>query len=1149
MKSANLVALCALLTASLAVQAGDKKPVVMESAREIPVAYDVDVVVVGGSTGAVAAAVEAAKSGANVFLAAPRAYLGEDVAGTLRLWLAEGEKPTASLAKKLFQSQGAALSADIGKSITFSYEADQPSAKVHQDSDPPSRLNDGIWGDASRESVQYDGDVNLTLDLGKVQDITDLYVMAYHRNLGGANPFIVDTVTVSTSQDKQQFTEAAAIKNPEPQGECIPLWTPVAAKTRYLRLAVKRAEGTERILLGEVIVARRDGPATSAAPRIPPATPLHIKRTLDEALLEAGVKFLFSCPATDVLSDGSGNPCGIVMANRAGRQAVRAKIVIDATARANLARLAGAQATPYPTGKQTFTRVVVGGEPQAAEHMTVRTVKPAFGGLQLLRRSQTSKASAGTAAIIEYTLRLPMKDGTFASFAEAEQAARDVTYHPDQQFTADTLFQVPPDSVKGKRGATGAWSGVKDLPLDAFRPAGVTRMYVLGGCADLSGQQKERLLRPLALIDMGTRIGAIAATEAKGMPLPQNVAVSGGTGEPVAKGDVRETLVGVRPIQKLPGITQQQRPLPVLGTYDVVVIGGGTGGAPAGISAARQGARTLVVEYLHALGGVGTVGAIAGYYWGNRVGFNKEILDGSTRWKVEHRMEWWRSELRKAGADIWFGTLGCGAFVDGNKIKGAVVVTPLGRGVVLAKAVIDSTGNADIAAAAGAECIYTDGSDIAVQGTGLPPRRLGASYTNTDYTIVDETDMMDVWHVYVYAKVKAGQAFDLGQLIDTRERRRIVGDFTISILDEINNRTYPDTVVQAFSDFDTHGYTVAPYFYLQHPAKGKGVTTNIPYRAMLPKGLDGILVTGLGISAQRDAIPLIRMQPDIENGGYAAGLAAAQAAKTGVGTRAVDVPSLQKQLVSVGNLTQSVLTDKDSFPLSDATIDEAVQSVADNYRGVAALLTDPERALPRLREAYQHVPTEHKLPYAHILGMMGDPTGLPTLQEAVDRYQEFDEGWNFKGMGQFGRNVSQLDSLMVAMGRTGDRRATPAIVDKVKLLKADDAFSHFRAGALALEALGDPRGAAPLAKALSLPGVQGNALTSVDSAIAREQSGRANWTAEEPRRLALRELMLARALYRCGDKDSLGKSILEKYTTDLRGHLARHAKAVLQEGK
>ena len=65
---------------------------IAESARAIPVCQEADVVIVGGSCGAVAAAQAAALAGAKVFLAAPRPYLGDDVAGTLRLladWLDE----------------------------------------------------------------------------------------------------------------------------------------------------------------------------------------------------------------------------------------------------------------------------------------------------------------------------------------------------------------------------------------------------------------------------------------------------------------------------------------------------------------------------------------------------------------------------------------------------------------------------------------------------------------------------------------------------------------------------------------------------------------------------------------------------------------------------------------------------------------------------------------------------------------------------------------------------------------------------------------------------------------------------------------------------------------------------------------------------
>jgi hypothetical protein len=76
--------------------------VVMESARQIPVLHEVDVLVVGGSSGAVTAAVAAAQDGATVFLAAPRPYLGDDICGTYRLWLEPGEEPMSPLARLMF---------------------------------------------------------------------------------------------------------------------------------------------------------------------------------------------------------------------------------------------------------------------------------------------------------------------------------------------------------------------------------------------------------------------------------------------------------------------------------------------------------------------------------------------------------------------------------------------------------------------------------------------------------------------------------------------------------------------------------------------------------------------------------------------------------------------------------------------------------------------------------------------------------------------------------------------------------------------------------------------------------------------------------------------------------------------------------------
>ncbi|MEE8450300.1 MAG: FAD-dependent oxidoreductase [Thermoguttaceae bacterium] len=1128
------VALLSLLFLSIFANRCLAASAINESARQIPVAYEVDVVVVGGGTGAVSAALAAKEQGAEVFLAAPYPYLGDDMTATLRLWLEEGEVPESPLALRLFNDKSRTDPQLDPNRMEFTYEADQPSVPVHKDTSPPTKLTDGHFGDPSSQSVQYDSNVNITADLGKSKPIESVRLRAFRRTSGiGGTNFDVKAVMVCVSDDKQSWKQIGVVANEKPSADSAVLSLPIGRAARYVRFAVTMPEGVERTLLGELEIIQ---PATDTTEepvaKYPAPRPMHIKKTLDEVLIEAGVQFLYSCMVTDVLRDTDGNPCGIVMANRAGRQAVIAKTIIDATDRATVARLAGAEFQPAPAGLHTFKRVVIGGEVQTAENMTSRVIDPPFTGV---------KAPGGTFDIIEYTLQLPLADDSYAAWAAAEQQARTMTYDPGQQFTSDRLFEVPPDAIRGRN------TDKNDPPaLGAFQPAGVSRLLVLGGCADVSRELAAKLLRPLALIDMGRTLGELAADEAASLPKPSGVHLPGQPTEDstVADCEVKETLQGVRPTQELPTIPQEARALPVLGRYDVVVIGGGTGGAPAGIAAARQGAKTLVIEYLHGLGGVGTAGAISKYYWGNRVGFTATI-PGESGWIIEQKMEWYRSNLLEAGGELWFGTLGCGAVVQGDRVIGAVVTTPHGRGVVLAKTVIDATGNSDVAASAGAECMYTDASEFGMQGTGLPGRQLGGSYNNTDFSIVDETDMVDVWQMFVHSKYKYPDAFDHGRLIDTRERRRIVGDATITILDQINERTYPDSVVRAYSNFDTHGYTIDPYLILEHPEK-RGIGVYIPYRAMLPKGLEGLLVIGLGTSAHRDAVPLIRMQADIQNQGYAAGVAASMAARTDGPLREIDLHALQEHLIEIGNLPASVLTDKDSFPLSDEQFAEAAESFKDGHTGASVLLTDPARALPLLGRAFVNAEPEHRLAYAKALCTLGGSTGVETVVAEVRAAGQWDSGWNYRGMGQFGSAMSPLDNLIVALGRSRDRSAVPAVLEKVELLTAEHDFSHHRAVGLALELIGEPAAAKPLADLLAKPGMRGHVHASVDVAIERETPGGTN--AEQTRRVSLRELMLGRALYRCGDHEGIGEEILQAYTKDLRGHLARHAKAVLEAG-
>ncbi|MDT8303804.1 MAG: FAD-dependent oxidoreductase, partial [Sedimentisphaerales bacterium] len=880
------------------------------------------------------------------------------------------------------------------------------------------------------------------------------------------------------------------------------------------------------------------------ASRIPP-TPMQVKRTLDEALIDAKVQFLYGCYATDVLFDDDGKVAGIIMANRSGRQAVKAKIVIDATSRSSAARMAGAAFKPYPSGLHTFKRIVVGGGLRTDKDIQSQN-KP----------SPISPESGLEYTAIEYTLKIPMKDGSFDSFAEAEQFARDKTWHPSQQDASETLFQVPPDPMKGKKTLSESWPGADKVELDAFRPEGLNNLFVIGGCADVPRNAAQKLLRPLELMKLGSRIGAAAALQAKNIAKADNVKIPGRPISGFNSGDIRENLNGIQRTLNAPSkIHADEQAVPVLKEVDVVIVGGGTGGAPAGISAARQGAKTLVLEYLHGLGGVGTTGFISKYYYGNITGFTKEMDEGISGfvgngkhkdggWNIVLKKEWYRRKLRQAGGELWFGVLGCGAFVRDGHVKGVVVATPEGRGVVLAKVVIDSTGNADIAAAAGAQCEFTSGREVAVQGAGLPGHKLGAGYTNTDWTFIDDTDVVDVWRAFVVAKKKFKDVYDLGQLPDTRERRRIVGEFVMSPLDISNNRAYPDTITIARSNFDTHGFTIHPVFMLKPPDR-KAILVNVPYRCLLPKGMDGILVTGLGVSAHRDAMPVIRMQPDIQNQGYAAGMAAAMATKSGKGLRGIDIKALQKQLVEIGILPEEVLQiEKDSYPMPKEKIEQAVQSLVNDFDGLEIVLANLKQTMPLLKKAYEVADNEKaKLKYAHVLGMLGNSYGSDTLIEAV-KSTSWDKGWNYTGMGQFGTSLSDLDSLIIALGRTRDKQGLKTILDKVEQLDANTEFSHYRAVAIALETLNHPDAAEPLAKLLKKPGMTGHAFMDINTAENRTPS---NPVDTLTRNWSLRELILARALYRCGDYKDIGKNILKEYANDLRGHYARHAREILQE--
>ena len=1072
---------------------------VMESARKIPLVKETDVLVVGGASGAVTAALAAKAAGVDVYLVAPRPYLGEDIAGTLRLGLEDGEVPDTELAQELWL--------DRSTTVPFTYRADASAIPPHADKNC-TILSDGRFDDVVHGSVQYDvPKVKINADFGEERFVESVELVSFKRR----DDFAVASARFVTSLDGKTWSSPIQLEQ-APGGMEHQRWgAPLNRKVRYVGLAAFRRAGCKRMLLGEITFRTK---SDEVRRRIP--TPLMVKQTFDRALLTNGVEFITGSYVTDVLRDKSGAVSGVVIANRSGRQAIKAKTIVDATERATVARLAGVPFTPYPAGEQTFTRVVISLDRPEAHGMTTRLLPGSY-------RTSGRALKGKTGQAWECTLKIPMKDGSYASFAEAEQIARDRTFTKGLLDAADTLFQVPPDHATGS----------------------VPHVFVLGGCSPLTAVD----LRPLAFMRKGAEVGALAARDAVSILRSGTLAASRGleaAGAPLPRCDTREFLTGLRPFDKgLPTVDAPASPLPMLGEYDVVVVGGGTAGAPAGIGAGRRGAKTLLVEYLYGLGGVGTLGMIGKYWYGNRVGFTSEhdkgVAELGASVHVVGKREWWRRENRAAGVELWFGAMACGAVVRDGRVAGVVVATPQGRGVVLAKEVVDATGNADVAASAGARCSFLGAGEIALQGAGLAERRLGESYINTDWGYVNDGDAVDQWLFAVRARAGAAYGtWDISQATGSRERRRIVSAVSVSPLDVVNGRTFPDTIVQGRSDFDTHGPSVGDICYVSEANGQKIYGVNVPYRAILPEKLDGLAVVGLGIGVHRDALPLMRMQPDVQNTGYAAGVAAAMAAEKGIELRAIDVKALQRHLVEKGVIPEDVLSWKDNASVDTDRLLAAVRDMGDGYKGVSIVLSDPARALPALRDAYAKATTPNaRLVYAHVLGILGDATGAETLAGQISG-RDPQITINVQGLVAFGRRMPERDSFIVALGRTRSPLALEPLLGELAKVTAGTPPAHVRALSLALEALRDPRAAPALAAALAKPGVAGWARPGM---AAVTPSGGFGSSLENGR--CLRELNLARALYACGDHEGVARKILETYAADGRGVFALHARAVL----
>ena len=405
--------------------------------------------------------------------------------------------------------------------------------------------------------------------------------------------------------------------------------------------------------------------------------------------------------------------------------------------------------------------------------------------------------------------------------------------------------------------------------------------------------------------------------------------------------------------------SEPARKLPVVREVDVIVVGGGPAGLVAAIASARAGAKTVLVERFGYLGGTATASLMAcinGFrnqvepdYTQTVRGIAEEIvlalkeMDGlgrspypqksyaTTPGQMEYSYAVDTEKLKyvvtrlcvDAGVDLWFHTWFADAIVEDGVMRGIIVENKSGRQAMLAKVVVDASGDGDVAARAGAPFWQTvadeaprlndalmyrigfgdhrprepQGCDFGTSAVLWGPSAQPIDGTNAEQLSAAEVDA----RLRVYEDLATKKAKDPGladahvletpPLLGVRQTRFIEGEHKLTAEDAIEGHRFADVVaISSCAIIHYYGYRR----YLEHEGY------DIPYRCLVPKRVDNLLIAGRCISSEQQPYESHRAMIPIMAIGQAAGVAAALSAAQGVCPRDLDVALLQHTLLGQG---------------------------------------------------------------------------------------------------------------------------------------------------------------------------------------------------------------------------------------------------------
>ena len=429
-------------------------------------------------------------------------------------------------------------------------------------------------------------------------------------------------------------------------------------------------------------------------------------------------------------------------------------------------------------------------------------------------------------------------------------------------------------------------------------------------------------------------------------------------------------------------LREQVKKTPIVREVDVLVVGGGAAGAAAALAAARMGAKTCVVEFFGCLGGNGSAGMVSNYCGIATTGpgatplqlvkgIGGDIINALTALEPSANTSWrgpsFNPETLKrcldqmaaaADLDILYYTQFVEPIMERNHVIGAIVENKGGRQAILAKCVVDASGDGDVVARAGAPFTLGDGngllaadfqaSDLVFQVANVDPgTNTGAisgivnactdaelaSYLITRRTVIsmsckvpgvywfnwnnitvdgDKTDPAWLTKAAIAGRESAAglmrflqdkvpgftnaKIVSTAQKIGLRESRRVTGDYIFTEDDFFAARKFDDGI--GANAWPLEVVTAQGRTFTYIPGKDQFYT--IPYRCLLPKHVENVIMAGRFMSGTHTALASYRVMGPAMVMGHAAGVAATFAAQKGVTPRQLHVSLVQHELLNQG---------------------------------------------------------------------------------------------------------------------------------------------------------------------------------------------------------------------------------------------------------